>query len=189
MTQKFSNEHEVRTHVKVLKSFYEELSFYAVICLGLVVIWLLSGAGYFWPIWIVVIWGVPLFLKASRVGVISESFYNVFNHLRHTLPIFKPEWEEQKAEQLSHLYDIKEVKVPAKVAASAVKKVVKKATTKTKPTTKKVTKAVAKKAAPAVKKVAPKVVAETTAKPAKKAASKKPAAKKSVAKKAVKKKK
>lgn len=196
MTQ-FTNEHEIRLHVKVLKSFYEEFCFYALICLGLVLAWLFQGGGQFWPIWMIAIWGVPLFLKASRIGVISESFYNIFNNLRHMLPIFRPEWEEQKVEQLAYMHDLRDtVSAPTletvSPAAPVVRPVVKKAAPKAKPVAKKVVKPATKKATPAVKKAAPKKLV-AAAKPAKKvvkkAAPKKTAAKKPTAQKTVKKKK
>ena len=162
MAQNFSNKHEIEAHVKVLKSFYEEFSFYAIISLGLVVIWLLNGAGYFWPIWPMVIWGVPLLLKASRIGVIDESIYNIFNHLRHTLPIFKPEWEEEKIQQLIQRHEVEQgIKPNAQPTTVAPKKAVKKsvknaapkvATKVAKPVKKAVKKAVAKKAPPKKKK-------------------------------------
>ena len=210
----FTNEHEIRLHVKVLKSFYEESCFYALICLGLVVVWLFQGGGQFWPVLMISIWGVPLFLKASRIGVISESFYNIFNHLRHMLPIFKPEWEEQKIEQLAYLHELRDaVSAPplaeptlatVSPAAPVVRPVVKRTAPQAKPAARKVVKAVAKKAAPAAKKPAKKVLAKATKpvkkkatkpvkkavkKVVKKAAPKKTAAKKPAAKKTVKKKK
>ena len=153
MTQKFSNEHEIQAHVKILKNFYEELSFYALICLGCAVIWLLDGLGYFWPIWPITIWGAPLLLKASRIGVISESIYEIFSRLRQVLPIFKPEWEAQKTEQLKYMHDLKDVKVPVLNVSKAETK--------------------AKKAAPKTAGKASKGPKKTTKKTVKKPASKK----------------
>ena len=40
---------------------------YGIVNTMLVVIWLASGAGYFWPIWPILGWGVALALHAWRV--------------------------------------------------------------------------------------------------------------------------
>ena len=40
---------------------------YIVVNTGLVVIWLMTGAGYFWPAWLIGLWGVGLLLHAWDV--------------------------------------------------------------------------------------------------------------------------
>ena len=39
------------------RGFPEHLASYLSVCALLVVIWALTGAGYFWPIWVIVFWG------------------------------------------------------------------------------------------------------------------------------------
>jgi hypothetical protein len=48
--------------------FPEHLRSYLQVMALLVVIWALSGAGYFWPIWPMVGWGFFVFSHASAVG-------------------------------------------------------------------------------------------------------------------------
>jgi hypothetical protein len=45
---------------------------YVVINLFLVVVWLFTGAGYFWPGWVIAGWGVGLILDAASVLVTGE---------------------------------------------------------------------------------------------------------------------
>jgi hypothetical protein len=45
---------------------------YVVVNLFLVVVWLFTGAGYFWPGWVIAGWGVALLLDAASVLVTGE---------------------------------------------------------------------------------------------------------------------
>lgn len=50
------------------KAFRIHLTTYAVINIFLVTIWLVTGMGYFWPIWPMLGWGVGLALHAFALG-------------------------------------------------------------------------------------------------------------------------
>jgi hypothetical protein len=45
---------------------------YVVVNLFLVVVWLFTGAGYFWPGWVIAGWGVALLLDAATVLVTGD---------------------------------------------------------------------------------------------------------------------
>ena len=53
--------------VKAKRDFRIHLAVYVVVNSFLVVIWALSGAGYFWPIWAIVGWGIGLAFNAWNV--------------------------------------------------------------------------------------------------------------------------
>lgn len=53
--------------VRAKRDFSAHLIVYLVINSFLVVIWLLSGAGYFWPGWVLTGWGIGLVLNAWDV--------------------------------------------------------------------------------------------------------------------------
>ncbi len=46
--------------VKAKRDFRSHAATYVIVNLLLIGIWALSGAGYFWPIWAIVGWGVGL---------------------------------------------------------------------------------------------------------------------------------
>lgn len=50
---------------------------------ALVMIWLLMSGGVFWPIWVMVGWGVGLFISAVNLGLIPK--------VQDMLPFFSPE--------------------------------------------------------------------------------------------------
>ena len=50
--------------VKEKRDFRSHLAVYVIVNAMLVVIWALSGAGYFWPVWPMAGWGVGLVLHA-----------------------------------------------------------------------------------------------------------------------------
>jgi len=51
-----------KRRIRARRDFTSNLVAFAVVGAALVVIWALSGAGYFWPAWIIGIWGVILVL-------------------------------------------------------------------------------------------------------------------------------
>lgn len=53
-----------RHRVERKHKFYSDLVAYVVINSGLIVAWAATGLGYFWPGWILGIWGVFLLLDA-----------------------------------------------------------------------------------------------------------------------------
>ena len=55
--------------VKAKRAFMQNVGSYVVINLFLIGIWAVSGAGYFWPIWVMLGWGVALAMHGYAVFV------------------------------------------------------------------------------------------------------------------------
>lgn len=53
--------------LKERRAFGQNLVSFVVVNAGLVAIWALTGAGYFWPIWVMAAWGIGLVLHAWTV--------------------------------------------------------------------------------------------------------------------------
>jgi len=53
--------------VKAKRDFRTHAATYVIVNAMLVGVWALSGAGYFWPIWVIAAWGVGLALNAWTV--------------------------------------------------------------------------------------------------------------------------
>jgi hypothetical protein len=67
MPKKMSDE-EIREiaarRVRAKKRFYSHLTAYIIVNLMLVAIWYFTGAGYFWPMWVILFWGIGLIFNA-----------------------------------------------------------------------------------------------------------------------------
>ena len=50
------------------RDFQEHLRAYLMVMALLVAIWLVTGAGYFWPIWPILGWGIGVMSHASAIG-------------------------------------------------------------------------------------------------------------------------
>ena len=48
--------------INARRDFFKHITVYAVVNAGLIVIWLVTGAGYFWPGWVLGGWGIGLVL-------------------------------------------------------------------------------------------------------------------------------
>lgn len=134
------NEQEARSHVKKLRRFYTDAFIYAIVNLGLILIWAISGGGYFWPIWVIVGWGIGLGVHAFYLGLIPQ--------VNAVVPFMTDEWEHnevrrlmkfsQKDKTASAKVEVKaDVKVETKPKAKAMPKVAKPKTKSTKPKTSK----------------------------------------------------
>jgi len=55
---------EARSRVTVRRDFSSHLVVYMVVNGFLILVWALTGAGYFWPAWILGGWGIGLVLHA-----------------------------------------------------------------------------------------------------------------------------
>lgn len=53
-----------RRRLRARRDFLSNIVAYVVINAALVVIWATSGGGYFWPAWVIGLWGVGLLLHA-----------------------------------------------------------------------------------------------------------------------------
>jgi hypothetical protein len=50
--------------VKARRDFKTHVAVYVIVNLFLVAIWALSGGGYFWPIWVMLGWGIGVAFNA-----------------------------------------------------------------------------------------------------------------------------
>lgn len=96
----FKNEDAVRDYVKRLGGFYKQLTMYGLVNTAMVLIWLLSGEGYFWPIWVMLGWGLPLFFVAVDLHLLPKGIQDVMNSFMETLPFLRPEWESEQVDRL-----------------------------------------------------------------------------------------
>lgn len=87
------NEKEAREYVKNLKKFYTEAASFGALVLLFILIWAASGAGYFWPLWIIIFGGVGLLYRAVNFGFLPK--------FAEMLPFTKPEWEEEQVKKLT----------------------------------------------------------------------------------------
>jgi hypothetical protein len=86
------NERQVREYVHKLRRFYTDVLIYGVVNLGLILIWAISGAGYFWPIWVIIGWGIGLGVHAFSLGLIPQ--------MNAMIPFMTAEWEDQEVRRL-----------------------------------------------------------------------------------------
>ena len=86
------NEIQVRDHVRKLRRFYTDALIYAVVNIGLILIWAISGGGYFWPIWVIIGWGIGLGVHAFSLGLIPQ--------MNAMVPFMTAEWEDQEVRRL-----------------------------------------------------------------------------------------
>mgnify|MGYP000744653615 FL=1 len=86
------NEHEARKYVSKLRRFYTDALIYAIVNLGLILIWAISGGGYFWPIWVIIGWGIGLGVHAFYLGLIPQ--------VNAVVPFMTAEWEEHEVRRL-----------------------------------------------------------------------------------------
>lgn len=86
MTQTTSEYEQARARVQRKWKFRSDLVAYVLINALLVGIWAISGFGYFWPSWVLAIWGVLLLLDAwkafYRRDVTEEDIQRELHHAR-----------------------------------------------------------------------------------------------------------
>jgi hypothetical protein len=86
------NEHQVREHVRKLRRFYTDALIYLAVNIGLILIWAISGGGYFWPIWVIIGWGIGLGVHAFSLGLIPQ--------MNAMVPFMTAEWEDKEIRRL-----------------------------------------------------------------------------------------
>jgi hypothetical protein len=85
-------ENQAREYVRKLSRFYTDALIYVVVNLGLILIWAISGGGYFWPIWVIIGWGIGLGVHAFSLGLIPQ--------INNFVPFMTPEWEEKEVDRI-----------------------------------------------------------------------------------------
>jgi hypothetical protein len=53
--------------VQAKKGFYTHLTAYIIVNLMLIAIWYFTGAAHFWPMWVLIFWGVGLVINGVTV--------------------------------------------------------------------------------------------------------------------------
>ncbi len=81
-------EAQVRERVRELRVYYTNLVVYAGVSVGCILVWLLNGAGAFWPIWPIMAFGIAAALQGARLGQLKA--------LEDWFPFLSPEWEESQ---------------------------------------------------------------------------------------------
>lgn len=109
------NEDQIREYVHKLRRFYTDVLIYVIVNIGLVLIWAISGGGYFWPIWVIIGWGIGLGVHAFSLGLIPQ--------MNAMVPFMTAEWEDREVRRL--------MEVGYKGKAQAEKRAQKKAETGT----------------------------------------------------------
>jgi len=64
-----SERERARRRVQDRRDFGAHLVAYVVVNSFLVLVWAITGAGYFWPVWVMGAWGIGLVLHAWEVFV------------------------------------------------------------------------------------------------------------------------
>jgi len=70
MSKKMSDDEirEIATYrVRRRRGFYVHLTAYILVNLMLIAIWYFLGDGYFWPMWVLLFWGIGLVVNAVTV--------------------------------------------------------------------------------------------------------------------------
>lgn len=93
-------EAQIRERVRELRVYYTNLVVYAGVSVCCILIWLLSGAGVFWPIWPMMAFGIAAVLQGVRLGQLKS--------LEEWFPFLSAEWEESQVKSM--LKDTKESK-------------------------------------------------------------------------------
>ncbi len=93
-------ETQVRERVRELRVYYTNLVVYAGVAMGCILVWLLNGAGAFWPIWPIMAFGIAAALQGARLGQLKA--------LEEWFPFLSPEWEESQMKAM--LKEMKEEK-------------------------------------------------------------------------------
>jgi hypothetical protein len=90
--ERVEEEVNIRLHVRELKKFYTNMVIYIAITVLCMIIWLSTGAGSFWPIWVMIGFSAASVLQAVRLGQLPM--------LEDYLTFLQPDWEQQQVKIL-----------------------------------------------------------------------------------------
>lgn len=130
-----------------IRYFFRHLMLYGVANLVFIFIWFLMGMNYFWPVWSIVFWGIPLFVEAVRLKALPGRYQQPAEQAFNKMPEITEAYEDRFVKHVT------ESGVESKVQASKPKAAVKKSEPKKAAPKKAPAKVSSKKSAP-VKKVA-----------------------------------
>jgi|GEM_PF-1842901 len=127
---------------KALRHFFRHLVSFLATSAVCVIIWLFGGLGYFWPIWVIIFMGIPLFIEAYRLRVLPKKCQERAEQAFRAFPELTAEYEntfvknqEEKAADSSKKGTAKKTAAKKSTASTAKKK----STTTKKTATKKTT--------------------------------------------------
>jgi 2TM domain len=61
---------EVRRHLEARREFFRHLLVYVIVNTAVVLIWVTTGSGYFWPAWLMGLWGIGLVMHAWDIFLV-----------------------------------------------------------------------------------------------------------------------
>lgn len=96
----FKTKDDILRHVRKLKNFYGEFSVFVLMLSIALIIYNLSDGEHAWVLFMLITWGMTLFLKASKLSIISHSYYKLAHDFRESLPFIKKNWESEKTTHL-----------------------------------------------------------------------------------------
>lgn len=154
-------EKKMREEVKQLRRFYLQISYYCLANGLFILIWALSGFGYFWPFWPILIWGALLLVRGEELDSLPEFIMRYARLFRSKLPFLREDWAEAQVKKRMASRRAKNAAKASASKSSSVSALPAKAVTapKTAPAKKEPSKAAPKKPVakkPAVKKPAAK---------------------------------
>lgn len=89
------NDQEIQQRVISLRAFYMRTIRYIGLNFVGILIWMLSGGGYFWPIWVIVLWGLDIAYEANKLDLFQNK-----QHYQKKLADITSKWEEKQINQL-----------------------------------------------------------------------------------------
>lgn len=94
-------EEELRNHVRNLREFYTNFSMYAAVNAALFIIWIITGAGAFWPFWTIFFWGGALAVQAMNAGLFNAQSQECTQKVLNFLPFLKNSWEDEQVKKMA----------------------------------------------------------------------------------------
>lgn len=92
-------EKKMREEVKQLRRFYLQISYYCLANGLFILIWALSGFGYFWPFWPILIWGALLLVRGEELDSLPEFLMRYARLFRSKLPFLREDWTEAQVKK------------------------------------------------------------------------------------------
>jgi len=81
-------EEKIRERVREMKLYYTNLMVYGFVSILCLLIWIATGGGHFWPLWVFLGLGASAVLQGARLGQMKV--------LEDYFPFLKSEWEEEQ---------------------------------------------------------------------------------------------
>lgn len=86
---------EIKNKIALLSNLHNQIIRYVGINTAGIIIWTLSGGGYFWPIWTIVLWGSDLLYQAYKLDLLK----NTIKYKDSILDVAR-KWENKQVEKM-----------------------------------------------------------------------------------------